>query len=73
VSQTVIQVPFLIFSSRERPWFLLFVFFLLHVQTDDRGEDAPSRQKKNERRVPRRRNTTTEAAAPSQTSEFLTG
>jgi hypothetical protein len=27
MSQTVIQVPFLIFSSRERPWFLLFVFF----------------------------------------------
>jgi hypothetical protein len=27
VSQTVIQVPFLIFSFRERAWFLLFVFF----------------------------------------------
>ncbi|KAL9337310.1 hypothetical protein Peur_069079 [Populus x canadensis] len=36
------------------------------LKVDDRGEDAPSRQKKNERRVPRRRKTTTEAAAPSQ-------
>uniref|UniRef100_A0A6N2M2C6 Uncharacterized protein n=1 Tax=Salix viminalis TaxID=40686 RepID=A0A6N2M2C6_SALVM len=39
---------------------------------DDRGEDAPSRQKKNERRTPRRRKTTTEATSSSQTSEFLT-
>ena len=71
VSQTVIQASFLIFSFRERIRFLLFVFVLLHVQfslfffqtkpTDDRGDDAPSRQKKNERRVPQRRKTTTEA------------
>ncbi|KAG5229580.1 AP2/ERF and B3 domain-containing protein [Salix suchowensis] len=41
--------------------------------TDDRGEDAPSRQKKSEiRMAPRRRKTTTEVTAPSQTSEFLT-
>ncbi|KAJ6677333.1 hypothetical protein OIU85_010494, partial [Salix viminalis] len=40
--------------------------------TDDRGEDAPSRQKKNERRTPRRRKTMTEATSSSPTSEFLT-
>uniref|UniRef100_A0A6N2MCA8 Uncharacterized protein n=1 Tax=Salix viminalis TaxID=40686 RepID=A0A6N2MCA8_SALVM len=43
------------------------------MPTDDRGEDAPSRQKKSEiRMAPRRRKTTTEVTAPSQTSEFLT-
>ncbi|KAJ6969697.1 AP2/ERF and B3 domain-containing protein [Populus alba x Populus x berolinensis] len=40
--------------------------------TDDKGDDAPGRQKKNERRVLQRRKTTTEATAPSPTSEFLT-
>ncbi|KAL3570579.1 hypothetical protein D5086_027828 [Populus alba] len=37
------------------------LFFFQTKPTDDRGDDAPSRQKKNERRVPQRRKTTTEA------------
>ncbi|KAJ6340621.1 hypothetical protein OIU77_008394 [Salix suchowensis] len=48
-------------------------FFFHTKPIDDRGEDAPSRQKKSEiRMAPRRRKTTTEVTAPSQTSEFLT-
>ena len=47
MSQTVIQVPFLIFSSRERAWFLLFgVFFnsMFRQMTEERMHRAGRRK-----------------------------
>ena len=48
VSQTVIQVPFLIFSYRERAWFLLFIFSY-SMFSSPLSFSMPSRQMTEER------------------------